>query len=98
MPQVGIAHHLIRGVVRQAHDLPLFVNGAKKRAIIEVMQRLAELMNGGLGVTTALGKGVMFTLNLPLADRLVSPPAAPSAPCASPSKAMPTRVVAKSAI
>ncbi|RRS02435.1 PAS domain-containing hybrid sensor histidine kinase/response regulator [Aquabacterium soli] len=46
---------------------------------LAIAQRLAELMNGGLGVTTALGKGVMFTLNLPLADRLVSPPAAPSA-------------------
>jgi len=33
-----------------------------------IAQRLAELMNGSLAVNSALGKGCMFTLNLPLAD------------------------------
>ncbi len=45
---------------------------------LAIAQRLAELMNGSLGVSTALGKGVMFTLNLPLADRLATPAATPS--------------------
>ena len=45
---------------------------------LAIAQRLAELMNGSLSVSTALGKGVMFTLNLPLADRLAAPAVAPS--------------------
>jgi PAS domain S-box-containing protein len=33
-----------------------------------ISQRLAELMDGTLSVSSALGKGCLFTLNLPLAD------------------------------
>ncbi|HEX5373249.1 MAG TPA: response regulator, partial [Aquabacterium sp.] len=33
-----------------------------------IAQRLAELMEGTLSVSSALGKGCLFTLNLPLAD------------------------------
>lgn len=37
---------------------------------LAIAQRLAELMNGTLSVSSALGKGCTFTLNLPLADKL----------------------------
>ncbi len=37
---------------------------------LAIAQRLAELMNGSLSVSSALGKGCVFTLNLPLADPL----------------------------
>lgn len=39
---------------------------------LAIAQRLAELMNGSLSVSSALGKGYLFTLNLPLADRLTA--------------------------
>jgi PAS domain S-box-containing protein len=37
---------------------------------LAIAQRLADLMNGSLSVSSALGKGCVFTLNLPLADPL----------------------------
>ena len=39
---------------------------------LAIAQRLAELMNGSLAVSSALGKGCAFTLNLPLADPLTA--------------------------
>lgn len=39
---------------------------------LAIAQRLAELMNGSLSVSSALGKGCLFTLNLPMADRLAT--------------------------
>lgn len=39
---------------------------------LAIAQRLAELMNGSLSVSSALGKGCAFTLNLPLADPLTA--------------------------
>jgi signal transduction histidine kinase/CheY-like chemotaxis protein len=50
---------------------------------LAIAQRLADLMNGSLSVSSALGKGCMFTLNLPLADPLSAATEANSAPAPS---------------
>jgi CheY-like chemotaxis protein len=53
---------------------------------LAIAQRLADLMSGSLSVSSALGKGCVFTLNLPLADPLsmTHDAALPSPPMGAP--------------